>query len=68
MEPDSLLDQDDSFGKTSAGKVAELGIQPLLRQTFLCWLPESELKRGGRWALPGLGTWGSWVPGIMAQS
>lgn len=47
MEPDSLLDQDDSYGKRGAGKVAELGIQPLLRQTFLCLLQESELKRGG---------------------
>lgn len=25
MEPDSLLDQDDSFGKTGAGKVARVG-------------------------------------------
>lgn len=25
MEPDSLLDQDDSYGKSGAGKVAEWG-------------------------------------------
>lgn len=47
MEPDSLLDQDDSYGKTGACKVAELGIQLLLRQTFLCLLQESELNGGG---------------------
>lgn len=33
MEPDSLLDQDDAYGKQGAGKVAELGIQLLLGAT-----------------------------------
>lgn len=30
MEPDSLLDQGDSYGKEGAREVAELGIRPPL--------------------------------------
>lgn len=34
---------------------------------FAAGIQECELKRGGRWALPGVGTCGSWVPGVTGH-
>ena len=40
----------------------------LLRETlFAAGIRECELKQGGRWALPGVGTCGSWVPGVAGH-
>lgn len=48
MEPDSLLDQDDSYGKRAPApaKWQSWGFGRAARQTFLCLLQESELMGG----------------------